>query len=360
MRQFSATMPAEIAAKTSELLGDFTKYIDSDMQSIHGKSAYELAKSNGYVGTEAEWVASLKGDSAYQVAKDSGFSGTQSEWLQSLTAYGVAKDNGYTGTLSEWLESLKAAGEWATLDERTKMIAENTDKTFLHNTHFRGKNLGTFTDDMAAAIKAGTFDDMWLGDYFSVPGIGNMWIAHFDYFFQQHGSLSAAFMPGLNRHNVTLLRQPPLGYTANPIWSSGQEKTAYIDSNYYTEIRPGLLEKIQAFFGEDHIMPTYDLSYTCDSNGKYTGWTGFPGMCEVETFWQRTGRQNPYQSSTYENCNGQFALYRLSGPKPIWYNTIMQVRDLSGIDGWPVTCNCNGVFGGYWGNWPYRIYTTIY
>ena len=29
---------------------------------IHGKSAYEIAVMNGYDGTEAEWLASLKGD----------------------------------------------------------------------------------------------------------------------------------------------------------------------------------------------------------------------------------------------------------------------------------------------------------
>ena len=28
----------------------------------NGKSAYELAKDNGFTGTEAEWLASLKGD----------------------------------------------------------------------------------------------------------------------------------------------------------------------------------------------------------------------------------------------------------------------------------------------------------
>ena len=44
-----------------------------------GKSAYELAVSNGYDGTEVEWLASLvgetgeRGKSAYEVALDNGY-----------------------------------------------------------------------------------------------------------------------------------------------------------------------------------------------------------------------------------------------------------------------------------------------
>lgn len=55
-----------------------------------GKSAYQVAVDNGFVGTEAQWLASLKGAtgadgrSAYQVALDNGFVGTEQEWLASL------------------------------------------------------------------------------------------------------------------------------------------------------------------------------------------------------------------------------------------------------------------------------------
>ena len=52
-----------------------------------GKSAYEVAVEQGYVGTVDEWLASLRGpqgDSAYQVAVEQGFVGTKDEWLASL------------------------------------------------------------------------------------------------------------------------------------------------------------------------------------------------------------------------------------------------------------------------------------
>ena len=52
-----------------------------------GKSAYEVAVDQGFVGTVDEWLASLKGpqgDSAYQVAIEQGYVGTKDQWLASL------------------------------------------------------------------------------------------------------------------------------------------------------------------------------------------------------------------------------------------------------------------------------------
>lgn len=52
-----------------------------------GKSAYDVAKANGFTGTEAEWLVSLtgkNGDSAYDIAVQAGFNGTKEEWLRSL------------------------------------------------------------------------------------------------------------------------------------------------------------------------------------------------------------------------------------------------------------------------------------
>jgi hypothetical protein len=99
-----------------------------------GYSAYELAVQGGFVGTEAEWLASLEGDpgpegaSAYEVAVFEGFVGDEAAWLASLrgedgqdgadstvpgppgpSAYEVAIANGFVGTEAEWLASLEGA-----------------------------------------------------------------------------------------------------------------------------------------------------------------------------------------------------------------------------------------------------------
>lgn len=112
---------------------------------VDGASAYDIALASGFVGTEAEWLASLKGDkgdtgdagaagadgqdgaTAYELAVAAGYSGTEAEWLASLkgdkgdtgdagaagadgqngeSAYALAVAAGYSGTEPEWLASL--------------------------------------------------------------------------------------------------------------------------------------------------------------------------------------------------------------------------------------------------------------
>ena len=98
---------------------------------VDGKSAYQIAQANGFVGTEAQWLASLlgapgakgePGKDAFQVAVDGGYEGTVEEWIASIkgptgekgidgvkgkSAYEVAVEEGFVGTVAEWLLSLK-------------------------------------------------------------------------------------------------------------------------------------------------------------------------------------------------------------------------------------------------------------
>lgn len=93
-----------------------------------GKSAYQIAVDEGFVGNEAQWLTSLigpEGASAYQVAVQSGFTGTVQDWLLSLkgeqglpgtpgvnganglSAYQVAIAEGFVGDATAWLASLQ-------------------------------------------------------------------------------------------------------------------------------------------------------------------------------------------------------------------------------------------------------------
>lgn len=84
-----------------------------------GKSAYDIAVENGFVGSEVEWLESLRGDngndgkSAYDIAVEKGFSGTEQDWLDSFvlgkSAYQSALENGFVGSEIEWLQSLQGA-----------------------------------------------------------------------------------------------------------------------------------------------------------------------------------------------------------------------------------------------------------
>lgn len=78
-----------------------------------GKSAYEIAVDNGFVGTEQEWLESLKGEyagqglSAYEIAVKNGFEGTETQWLESLKGEkGDAVDDGFEAAISQSLFSV--------------------------------------------------------------------------------------------------------------------------------------------------------------------------------------------------------------------------------------------------------------
>jgi predicted small secreted protein len=116
-RTAAAALAAILAAILSAGCDTLTGPAGED--GTNGKSAYEIAVTNGFQGTEAEWLASLKGadgktaKTAYDFAVEQGFTGTETQWIASLkgtngrTAYETAAANGYQGTEAEYLASLK-------------------------------------------------------------------------------------------------------------------------------------------------------------------------------------------------------------------------------------------------------------
>ncbi len=89
-----------------------------------GKSAYQIAIENGFVGTETEWLESLKGldgkdgvngkDGADGLPGKDGIDGQNGadgqdgvNGIDGKSAYEIAVANGFIGTESEWLESLQ-------------------------------------------------------------------------------------------------------------------------------------------------------------------------------------------------------------------------------------------------------------
>lgn len=82
-----------------------------------GASAYQIAVSNGFVGTEAAWLLSLKGTPGTPgtngIDGSDGSPGTPGtdgiDGADGASAYQVAVTEGFVGTESEWLLSLKGA-----------------------------------------------------------------------------------------------------------------------------------------------------------------------------------------------------------------------------------------------------------
>lgn len=135
-----------------------------DNQGPPGKSAYEIAVEQGFVGTVDEWLESLNGvdgtngadgDSAYEVAVQEGFSGTKAQWLESLkgtngtngtngiSAYQVALNNGFVGTEAQWIASLKGANGANASNNFQKTITTSKILTDADNNYVQYVNNGT-------------------------------------------------------------------------------------------------------------------------------------------------------------------------------------------------------------------------
>ena len=99
-----------------------------------------------------------------------------------------------------------------------------------HNAIYRGKNLGTaVTTAQYNAIKAGTFDDLYIGDYWVINGV-NWRIAAFDYYYRcgdtdlttHHAVIvpdTALYQHVMNDTNVTTG-----GYVGSKMYTEGLEQ----------------------------------------------------------------------------------------------------------------------------------------
>jgi hypothetical protein len=89
-----------------------------------GKSAFQIAVDNGFVGTEAQWLASLAGAAGADgdvgpqgPAGPAGAEGAEgAAGVDGKSAFEVAVESGFVGTEAEWLASLQASSETITSD----------------------------------------------------------------------------------------------------------------------------------------------------------------------------------------------------------------------------------------------------
>lgn len=113
-----------------------------------------------------------------------------------------------------------------------------------HNAIYRGKNLGTsVTSTQYAAISAGTFDDLYIGDYWVINGV-NWRIAAFDYYLNC-GNTSCT------KHHVVIVPDTCL---YNHVMNDTNITTGgYVGSKMYTEGLEQAKTTIKAAFS-GHVL----------------------------------------------------------------------------------------------------------
>lgn len=127
-----------------------------------------------------------------------------------------------------------------------------------HNAIYRGKSLGSsVTTVQYSAISAGTFDDMYIGDYWTIGGV-NYRIAAFDYYLNC-GDTSCT------KHHVVLVPDTCL---YNHVMNDSNITTgAYVGSKMYTEGLEQAKTTIKAAFS-GHVLSKRIYLSNATANGK--------------------------------------------------------------------------------------------
>ena len=180
-----------------------------------------------------------------------------------------------------------------------------------HNSIFRGKNLGTtFTAAQSAQITAGTFDDMFVGDYWVINGV--TWrIADFDPYYRCGDNISLG-------HHIAVVPDTVLYSTQ---WNETNDtSTGYVGSAIRANIKAasasaaGAEEKVTAAFGSAHVLSYRAIYPTTYSSGKATSWAWTDARVEL------MNEVEVYGSNVWASALGfetginkrQLSLFRLS------------------------------------------------
>ena len=152
-----------------------------------------------------------------------------------------------------------------------------------HNALCRGKNLGAvMTAEQAAQVAAGTFRDLWLGDYWTSGGREYV-IAGFDYWYG---------LRGVTKHHLAVVSK----YSASEnAMHSGKMTNGVYYTDMYQKVLPGFRTQFQNVFGNRIITHPVVFINTYDASSNPKGYTSLdvdisipdPGM--VSTSGWTTG-----------------------------------------------------------------------
>lgn len=214
-----------------------------------------------------------------------------------------------------------------------------------HNSIYRGKNLGTsVTAEQWAAINEGTFDDLYIGDYWVINGV-NWRIAAFDYYLNTGDT-------NCTTHHVVIVPDTCLG-SNKQMNSSNITTGGYIGSEMYTTNLADAKTLINNAFGSAHILNHRQYHTTTVANGRPSAGSWFDSTVEL------MNEQNVYggkffaptsDGSTvpalYTIDKSQFPLFALE-PSRITNGATYWLRDVVSAAVFAYVYGCG--FAGYYG-----------
>ena len=162
-----------------------------------------------------------------------------------------------------------------------------------HNAIYRGKNLGsTVTAAQYAAIAAGTFDDLFIGDYWVIGGVTYR-IAAFDYYYNTGDTACTT-------HHVTLV--PDGNMYTHCMNDTNVTTGGYVGSKMYKEGLNQAKTTIQNAFGAAHILTHRNLLTNAVTEAYASAGSWYDSTVELMT------EQNVYGGKVFGNISCGTAL----------------------------------------------------
>ena len=171
-----------------------------------------------------------------------------------------------------------------------------------HNAIYRGKHLGTaVTDAQYAAISAGTFEDLFIGDYWTINSV-NWRIAAFDYWLHCGDTECTT-------HHVVIV--PDTSLANAQMNSTNVTDGGYVGSNFYTGAnnntgKATAVSAINSAFGSSHILNHREYLTNAVTDGKPTGGDWYDStvelMSEAMVYGAHFFEPNPNGQEPWSKC----------------------------------------------------------
>lgn len=210
-----------------------------------------------------------------------------------------------------------------------------------HNSIYRGKNLGnTVTDEMYASITAGTFDDMFVGDYFTINGRVYR-IAGFNLIKNCGDNISVG-------NCVCIVPDASMGnYAMN---STATTEGGYVGSEMHTTHLASITETVNTDFGSLHVLSYRDILTNTTADGQSSGWTWDDCKVELMSEVMVYGTKVWGNSGNEVGClNEQFPLFRLN-PESIhrrftyWLRSVASAAAFSNVSNYGYASSNNATY----------------
>lgn len=203
-----------------------------------------------------------------------------------------------------------------------------------HRNVYRGKNLGSsVTAAQKAAIQSGSFDDLFIGDYWVINGV--TWvIADMDYFYNCGDT-------AFTKHHLVIVPNGKLYDTK--MNDSNVTTGGYVGSKMYTEGLDSAKATIAAAFG-DMVLSHKECLTNAVTDGYPSAWGWFDSTVDLMNEVMVYGTHIIFTHANNTVAKQQLALFALNPRvincrQNIWLRDVISASHFARVDGYGCTFN---------------------